>query len=151
MTGLFVIFLLANTAAAATGFVFKPGTWYQGLRKPAFTPPNWAFPVVWTSLYILSALAAARVAVLNEAAGLALALWALQVALNTLWTPVFFGAHRLGAGMAILAALWLVVAAMVPVFWRLDALAGAALVPYLLWLTLAGLLNWRVWRDNRGL
>ena len=144
---LFVIFLLANTAAAATGIIFKPGAWYDGLRKPGFTPPKWAFPVVWTSLYVLSALAAARLAML-PGAGVALALWALQVALNTLWTPVFFGARRMGAGMAILAALWLTVAALIVVAWRLDLWAGAMLTPYLVWLTLAGALNWRVWRDN---
>lgn len=143
----FVIFLLANTAAAATGMIFKPGAWYEGLRKPAFTPPKWAFPVVWTSLYVLSALAAARLAML-PGAGVALALWALQVALNTLWTPVFFGARRMGAGMGILAALWLTVAALIAVAWRLDLWAGAMLTPYLVWLTLAGALNWRVWRDN---
>lgn len=152
---LFVIFLAAGVSAGLTGVLFKPGVWYNGLIKPSFTPPNWVFPVVWTSIYILSAAAAARVAgvaqsgvMLEPATGLALALWALQIALNTLWTPVFFAAHRMGLGMGVLAALWLVVAAMIVVFFSLDLIAGVLLLPYLAWLSLAAALNWRVWRDN---
>lgn len=152
---LFVIFLAAGISAGLTGMLFKPGAWYNTLIKPSFTPPNWVFPVVWTSIYILSAAAAARVAgvgqdglMLEPKTGLALALWALQIALNTLWTPVFFAAHRMGLGMAVLAALWLVVAVMMVVFFSLDLIAGVLLVPYLAWLSLAAALNWRVWRDN---
>ena len=83
-------------------------------------------------------------------AGLVLALWALQIALNTLWTPVFFGAHRLGAAMLILAALWLVVAVLMVMAWRLDRLAGLLLLPYLAWLTLAGTLNFGIWQNSPG-
>ena len=90
---------------------------------------------------------AARLAAL-PGAGLVLGLWALQIALNTLWTSVFFGAHRLGAAMAILAALWLVVAVLLVLAWRMDRLAGALLLPYLAWLTLAGTLNFSIWQNN---
>jgi tryptophan-rich sensory protein len=76
------------------------------------------------------------------------ALWALQIALNTLWTPVFFGAPKKGAGFAIICALWLTVAAAVWQFWALDWRAGLLMVPYLAWLCVAGALNFRVWRDN---
>ncbi|UXU75952.1 MULTISPECIES: tryptophan-rich sensory protein TspO [unclassified Paracoccus (in: a-proteobacteria)] len=143
----FAVFLLACAAAAATGLIFQPGAWYSGLRKPSFTPPNWVFPLAWTTLYLLMAWSATRLAAL-PGAGLALALWSAQIALNTLWTPVFFGARRLGAGMAILSLLWLVVAALIVVAFRMDWVAGALLLPYLAWLTLAGALNFRVWRDN---
>lgn len=143
----FLILLLACAAAGATGVLFKPGAWYEGLRKPGFTPPNWVFPVVWTTLYVLIAWAGARLAVL-PGAGIAMALWAAQIALNTLWTPVFFGAHRLGAGMAVLALLWLVVAALLVAAFRLDLWAGLMLLPYLVWLSIAGALNFRLWRDN---
>lgn len=144
---LFVILLTACGAAAATGAIFKPGVWYEGLKKPAFTPPKWVFPVAWTTIYILLAWAGARLATLPDA-GLALALWALQIALNTLWTPVFFGARQLGAGMAVLALLWVTVAALVVVAFGRDSVAGWMLLPYLLWLCIAAALNWRVWRDN---
>lgn len=143
----FVIFLLAAAAAGATGMFFQPGAWYAGLQKPGFTPPGWVFPVAWTTLYILMAWSAARLAAL-PGAGLVLGLWALQIALNTLWTPVFFGAHRLGAAMVILAALWLVVAVLAALAWRMDRLAGALLLPYLAWLTLAGTLNFSIWQNN---
>lgn len=143
----FLFFLIACGAAAASGMFFQPGAWYAGLQKPGFTPPGWVFPVVWTTLYVLIAWAAARLAPL-PGAGLVLALWAAQIALNTLWTPVFFGAHRLGAAMAILALLWLVVAALTVLAFRLDRLAGTLLLPYLAWLTLAGTLNFRLWQDN---
>ncbi|MDX5358684.1 MAG: tryptophan-rich sensory protein [Rhodobacterales bacterium] len=143
----FFIFLAATGAAAATGSLFPPGEWYAGLTKPWFTPPAIAFPIVWTTLYILMSLAAARIAPL-QGAQYALALWALQIALNTLWTPVFFGAHRMWAGLIIIGLLWLVVAAMIVAFWRLDRLAGALLLPYLAWLSVALSLNGALIRLN---
>ena len=144
---LFLIFLLANAAAATTGIVFRPGAWYAGLRKPGFTPPNWAFPVAWSLIYLLSAWAAARVAIL-PGAGLALALWAAQVALNTLWTPLFFGARQMGLALVAILVLLVTVATATVQFWRLDMAAGLMLLPYLAWLGVALALNWRIWRDN---
>lgn len=144
---IYAVFLIAVCAAAATGMIFQPGSWYEGLRKPGFTPPKWVFPVAWTLLYLLIAWVGARLAVL-PGAGLALALWAAQIALNTLWTPVFFGAHRIGAGMVVIAILWLVVAALMVAAWQLDRWTGAMVLPYLVWLSLAAALNWRIWRDN---
>lgn len=146
---LFLIFLLASAAAAATGIIFRPGAWYDGLKKPGFTPPKWAFPVAWTTIYLLSALAATRVALL-PGAGLALALWSAQIALNTLWTPLFFGARRMALAMVVMATLLVTVASMTLAFWQLDWRAGLMLLPYLGWLGVACALNWRVWRDNPG-
>lgn len=146
---LFLIFMVASAAAAATGIIFRPGSWYDGLRKPSFTPPKWAFPVAWSTIYLLSAIAAARVALL-PGAGLALALWTAQIALNTLWTPTFFGARRMALAMGVMAALWVVVAGMVVQFWMIDWRSGLMLLPYLAWLCVAAALNWRVWRDNPG-
>ena len=146
---LFLIFMIASAAAATTGIIFRPGSWYDGLRKPSFTPPKWAFPVAWSTIYLLSAIAAARVALL-PGAGLALALWAAQIALNTLWTPTFFGARRMALAMGVMAVLWVVVAGMVIQFWMIDWRSGLMLLPYLAWLCVAAALNWRVWRDNPG-
>lgn len=143
-----LVILLASVAvAAATGSLFSPSDWYANLNRAPWTPPGWVFPVVWTALYVMMAIAAARVANL-PGAGVALALFALQIALNTLWTPVFFGAHRVGAGLVIICALWLVVAFMLVAFWRLDRLAGALIAPYLGWLTIAASLNFWIWRFN---
>ncbi|RJL06543.1 tryptophan-rich sensory protein [Paracoccus aestuarii] len=146
---LLMIFLLASAAAAATGIIFRPGAWYDALRKPAFTPPKWAFPVAWSAIYLLSAVAAARVATL-PGAGMALALWSAQIALNTLWTPVFFGARQIALGMVVILTLLVTVASMIVAFWQLDWRSALLLLPYLAWLVVAAGLNWRIWRDNPG-
>lgn len=142
-----IIFLASVFVAGLSGSFFSPSDWYGSLSRAPWTPPGWMFPVVWTSLYILMAVAAARVAAL-PGAGMALALFALQIALNTLWTPVFFGAHRTGAGFLIICALWLTVAMMLVAFWRLDRLAGVMIAPYLGWLTIAGSLSFWIWKFN---
>ena len=144
----FYIFLSACCAAAATGVIFKPGAWYEALQKPRFTPPNWAFPVAWTTIYLLLAWAGYRLTLLPDSQTV-LALWAAQIALNTLWTPVFFGAHRLLAGMVIIALLWAVVAVMVWLAIRIDLITGLILFPYLAWLTVAAALNFSILRHNR--
>ena len=146
---LFCIFLAACLGAGATGGLFPPGPWYRALRKPSWTPPDWVFPVTWTTLYICMAVAGARVA-LAPGNSLAMALWALQIALNGLWTPVFFGLRNIRLGMVVLAGLWASVAACLWALWQVDTLAGALFVPYLLWVTIAGALNASVWRLNPG-
>ncbi|MBF4560114.1 tryptophan-rich sensory protein [Pseudomonas sp. p50] len=145
----FFIFLLACGAAACTGLLFKPGQWYESLVKPGFTPPNWLFPVAWSIIYLLLAWAGYRLSLI-PGSQVVLALWAAQIALNTLWTPVFFGAHRIFAAMIILALLWLVVAAMVVMALRLDLITGLILFPYLVWLCVAAALNFSILRNNRG-
>lgn len=151
---LFAIFLAACFSAGVSGAAFPPGNWYEALRKPAWTPPNWLFPVAWTTLYVLMSIAAARVAGSPDAAGptrIGLALWALQIALNGLWTPVFFGLRRMGAALLVLAALWGAVAATLVAFWQVDWIAGLMFVPYLAWVSVAGALNFSVWRLNPGI
>lgn len=145
---LFLIFLAASAAAGATGMLFKPGDWYEGLVKPDWRPKNWMFPLAWTTIYVLSSLAAARVAPL-AGNGHAMAFWALQIALNTLWTPAFFGARRLGFSVVVMLGLVVAVLGMVVTFWRLDFWAGLMLLPYAGWLGLAAPLNLWVWRHNR--
>lgn len=144
---LFLTFLAACSGAAATGAMFEPGKWYEGLDKPWWTPPGLAFPIVWTALYLLMAYAAARVAVL-PGSGQALAFWAVQIAFNTLWSPVFFGLKRMRAAMIVLGLLWLAVALTMISFWLLDPVAGILLLPYLIWVSIAGALNLSVWQRN---
>jgi len=143
----FATFFGACCAAAATGAMFQPGDWYRSLDRPSWTPPDWVFPTVWTVLYVLMSWSATRVAAL-PGSGQALALWSLQIACNTLWTPVFFGLRRMRAGMVVILCLWLSVAATTVAFWRLDAIAGLMFVPYLAWCSIAAALNWSVWRRN---
>ncbi len=147
--GLFLTFLAACGAASATGAMFEPGAWYKALSKPVWTPPGWVFPVTWSVLYICMAVSAARVAALPDASQ-ALAFWALQIALNTLWTPIFFGLHRIRAAMLVMAGLWLSVAATMLAFFQLDAIAGWLFVPYLVWVSVASALNLSVMVKNPG-
>ena len=144
----FFILLLACAAAASTGIIFKPGEWYASLKKPGFTPPNWLFPVAWTIIYLLLAWAGYRLTLI-PGSQLVLTLWAAQIALNTLWTPVFFGAHHVLGGMVILTLLWLVVAAMTVLALMLDIVTGLILFPYLVWLSVAAALNFSILVNNR--
>lgn len=144
---LFLTYLAACGAAAATGALFQPGDWYRSLDKPRWTPPDWLFPVAWTVLYLCMSTAAARVAMVGDS-GQALALWSVQIALNALWTPVFFGLRRMGAGLVIISLLWLSVAATMLTFWQVDWIAGLLFAPYLLWVSVAGALNRSVWVRN---
>ena len=144
---LFCLFLIACGGAAATGAMFPPGDWYERLRKPSWTPPNWAFPVAWSTIYVLISFAGARVAGM-EGAGLALAFWAVQAAFSTLWTPVFFGLRRLKGALPVIAVLWLAVLGCTIAHWRVDTLAGLAFLPYLAWVSVASALNAKVAQLN---
>ncbi len=145
---LFAIFFAACCAAGATGAMFPTGPWYARLNKPSWVPPNWVFPVVWTSIYLLTAFAGARVAAL-PGSGMALAFWGMQIAFNTLWTPVFFGLRRLKGALPIMAGLWVAVLGATITHFALDFWAGLAFVPYLVWVTIAGALNFEMVRLNR--
>ena len=143
----FMGFLGACLAALATTMIFQPGTWYHGLKKPDWTPPDWAFPAVWAVLYLLVAMAATRVAAL-PGNGTALAFWSLQIALATLWTPVLLGGRHIRTGLVVVTLHWLAAALTFTAFWGLDWIAALMLLPYLGWLTLLTALNFRIWRDN---
>ena len=137
---LFFIFLAACFGAGATGATFPPGAWYERLAKPSWTPPNWVFPVMWTTIYLLISFAAARVAEL-EGSAYAMAFWAAQIALNALWTPIFFGLRRLKGALIVMVFLWLSVLGCFVTHWQLDMWAGLAMLPYLTWVSIAGVLN----------
>ena len=144
---LFGVYLLACGAAATTGAMFSPGAWYESLKKPTWTPPNWLFPVAWTTLYLLMAASAARISGM-EGVAYGLAFWSVQIAFNTLWTPIFFGLRRLRAAMGVMVGLWLSVAATTWAFFALDFWAGLMFAPYLAWVSVAGALNFWVMRNN---
>ena len=146
---LFAIFMLACCAAGATGALFGPGAWYKSLDKPWFTPPDWVFPVAWTSIYLLISFAGARLAVI-DGNGYAMAFWAAQAALSTLWTPMFFGLRRLKGALLVMVPLWLSVLGCTWANFQLDFLSGLAFMPYLIWVTVAFALNASVWRLNPG-
>ena len=134
-------------AAGLTGSLFPPGEWYSELNKPVWTPPNWVFPVAWPILYLLMSYSGATLANL-ESAGSALALWALQISLNTLWTPVFFGLKNLKLGLIIIILLLVSVAICTYVFWLYAWISGLLFLPYLAWVVFAAALNAAVFKLN---
>ena len=144
---LFLLFLAAAFGAGATGALFPTGRWYRQLNKPTWVPPNWAFPVVWTTIYFLIAFAGARVANL-PGSGAAMAFWAMQIAFNAVWTPVFFGKRALRQSLPVMAALWLSVLGATVTHFSLDLWAGLAFVPYLIWVSVAAALNIAMVRLN---
>lgn len=124
-------------------------TWYAGLQRPAFSPPNWVFAPVWTTLYILMAIAAWRISnTQHDCRKKLLGLFFLQLALNVIWTPLFFGLHQPFWAFIDILALWLVLVATVRGFWVVDKTAGLLLLPYLLWVSFASYLNWGFWQLN---
>jgi len=143
----FLVFLFACMAAGLTGSLFPPGKWYSELNKPVWTPPNWVFPVAWPILYLLMSYSGATLANL-ESAGSALALWALQISLNTLWTPVFFGLKNLKLGLIIIILLLVSVAICTYVFWLYAWISGLLFLPYLAWVVFAAALNAAVFKLN---
>ena len=143
----FLVFLFACMAAGLTGSLFPPGKWYSELNKPVRTPPNWVFPVAWPILYLLMSYSGATLANL-ESAGSALALWALQISLNTLWTPVFFGLKNLKLGLIIIFLLLVSVAICTYVFWLYAWISGLLFLPYLAWVVFAAALNAAVFKLN---
>ncbi len=144
---LFCVFLSATFAAGATGALFPTGEWYKNLNKPTWTPPNWVFPVMWTSIYLLISFAGARVAVLDGNA-YAMAFWGMQIAFNALWTPVFFGLRHIKGSVPIMVGLWVAVLGATITHFQLDFWAGLAFVPYLAWVSVAAALNLAMVRLN---
>ena len=144
---LFLIFLAATFGAGATGAMFPTGSWYKALRKPSWTPPDWVFPVMWTSIYVLISIAGARVAG-DPGSGHAMAFWAAQIAFNALWTPIFFGLRRLRGALPVMGALWLSVLGATITHWQVDWIAGLCFLPYLAWVSVAGVLNYSVAQMN---
>lgn len=119
------------------GVITLPGAWYVGLQKPWFTPPNWLFGPMWTTLYVLIGWVGARKWLYGGAARL----WWAQMALNFLWSPVFFGAQQPFAALLVIVAMWAVIAGFILREWRNDRLSAVLFLPYLAWVSLATALN----------
>ena len=128
------------------------GTWYQALQRPAWTPPSWVFGPAWTVLYVLMGVASWLVWRAGWGAPgvrAALGLYGAQLVLNFLWSLVFFGLRRPDWALVDILALWVLILLTLVRFRRINAIAGLLLVPYLLWVTYATMLNAGVWWLNR--
>lgn len=146
-----VFILIALIVEGVSGIVTAKGMpAYQLLTKPALTPPSIAFPIVWSILYVLMGIGAARVWTANTGnRNGAIAVFAFQLALNFFWSVWFFGVQKYLLAFVWLVALIVSVAVMLRVFYRIDRLAGLLQIPYLLWLFYAAYLNFAIWLLNR--
>lgn len=150
----FLVAVLPVVAVAVSAsLVTQPNipTWYAGLAKPSFTPPNWAFPVAWTILYAMMAYALWRILSLPEnrpSRRAAIIAFFVQLTLNGTWSFAFFGSKSPVAGLVVIVALIAAILATIRTFWRLDRTAALLLVPYLAWVAYATLLNGTIWRLN---
>lgn len=145
--------ILAALAAGALGGLATGSsvdTWYRSIAKPDWTPPDWLFGPVWTTLYVLMGVAAWRVWKRARPGGArgALGLFGLQLVLNAVWSLLFFGLRAPGPAFFELIALWVCIAATALAFSRWDRLAAWLLAPYLLWVSFAGALNLSIWMLN---
>jgi tryptophan-rich sensory protein len=144
-------FLFATLGVGAVASLFTAPaipTWYAGLTHPSIAPPNWVFAPVWTTLYIVMAVAAWRVWKRTGLRNAAMAAFAIQLALNFAWSIIFFGLHAIGAALAEIALLDLAILTTVILFFRRDWVAGLLMLPYLAWVLFATLLTYAFWGLN---
>jgi len=128
-----------------------PG-WYAGLTKPSFNPPNGVFGPVWITLFALMGIAAWLVyekKLQGADVKRALSIFVAQLIVNVLWSIMFFGAHRILGGFVLVVALWVLIAATIQAFWKISRPAAGLLIPYILWVSFAAVLNAAIYVLNR--
>lgn len=146
-----LFFILVTSAVGASASVFtEPNItgWYAGLVHPSFAPPNWVFAPVWTTLYVLMAVAAWRVWRIAGTKSPEMAAYVLQLIFNFAWSAIFFAAHQIGLALIELCVLAALILATMILFWRRDRLAGWLFLPYLAWTSFATALNYAFWSLN---
>lgn len=144
-----ILIVLLVLAAAASGAVFKPGPWYETLKRPDWTPPNWAFPVVWSLLYIAIGVSGWLVWT-TAGVSLAMGLWLLQLIFNAAWSWLFFGLKRMDLALVDVCMLLVTIVTYIVAASAVSAAAALLFVPYALWVATAAMLNRAVWRLNPG-
>lgn len=147
---LFLILVCLAVGQLGTFFTTEDSYhWYHILNKPAFTPPNFVFPLIWTLLYVFMGFAAWLVWRLRKTGyRFALFFWGIQLILNALWTPVFFGEQELFYGLIVMGILWLFVFMTTALFLKQSKLAGFLMLIYLAWISFASILNFMIWNMN---
>ena len=138
------LFYACTLVAAAGAFWFVGGLNANSWVAPSIAPPAWVFGPVWTLLYLMIATSGYRIirAERSDLKGVAFGLWGLQMCLNTLWTPVFFGAFHLQGSLIVIIALWLTIGAYCGVSLFIDRKASYLFLPYCAWVTFATILNY---------
>ena len=144
--------IFATLLVGAFGSFFTASsvtTWYTTLAKPSFNPPSWIFAPVWTILYVLMGISFWMIWKSHSSEKkLAIGLFLIQFVLNAIWSPVFFGAHSIDWALALIVLLWAAIALTILVFKKISKSAAWILVPYILWVSFATVLNFAIWRLN---
>lgn len=124
--------------------------WYDTIQKPTWNPPNWIFGPVWSTLYLLMGIAVARVWHIGGSnSKTAITTFIIQFVLNIAWSYIFFAKHEIGFALAELIIMWICIFITIVLFSRIDKVAAWLLVPYISWVTFAGILNFTIWQLNR--
>ena len=142
--------IIASFSAGGIGAFFMPGAWYDALNKPSWNPPGWIFGPVWSALYAMMAVSAwliwQRGGFPKQSKPL---LWfSVQLLLNALWSPLFFGLHQPGIAFGEILLLWGGIAGTMRAFYPVSRKAVYLLIPYLAWVSFAAVLNFAIWRLN---
>ncbi len=126
---------------------------YKELVRPSFSPPGWVFPVVWTALFILMGIASFRIYTSNTESRQrrnAIVIYTLQLAVNFFWTILFFTLRMRGTALLWLILLWILIFLTIKKFYKVDRVASWLMVPYIAWVSFAGILNYQMWFLNKG-
>jgi translocator protein len=146
-TSLLLFIALVLGTGIAIGVLNAPEGWYAALAKPSFNPPNWIFGPVWSIIYVLVAIAGWRTWRADRS-GVAMALWWVQMALNFLWSPTFFTAHRPDIALAVILMLFAAILGFIGKQWSNDRAGAMLFVPYAAWVAFASILNFEIVRLN---
>lgn len=142
-------FVVVCQLAGATGALVTDASFYRELVRPSWAPPGWLFGPVWLVLYTMMGVAGWLVWRHRPGPDRAALIWfAVQLAINAAWTPVFFGLHAIGGGLAVIVALDLAILATIVAFGRISRPAAWLLVPYAAWVGFATALNASLWQLN---
>jgi translocator protein len=147
--------ILACFLVGGIGTIFTSSaipTWYAHLIKPSFSPPNWLFGPVWTLLYLLMGISLYLIwkkEVKSQKVREAIKIFAIQLVLNALWSPIFFGAKNLLLALVVIILMWVFILKTILVFGKIDKTASYLLYPYIVWVSFASILNFSVWILNK--
>jgi benzodiazapine receptor len=148
-----IISIISTVGLGSLGGIFTIAeipTWYAGLNKPSFNPPNWIFGPMWTTLYVLMGISFYLIwkRPISLERSLAIRLFIIQFILNFCWSILFFSMHQIGRAFAEIITMWVFILLTIIQFRKLSPTAAALLIPYLLWVSFASILNGSIWQLN---
>jgi len=148
-----IISIIVCQLAGLSGSFFTRSSfgWYLELNKPSYRPPDWLFAPVWITLYLLMGISAYLIwkkGPEHSEVRYALALFIFQLIFNALWSVVFFGGQSVGGGLVVIIILWVLILVTIFSFYRISSLAGTIMLPYIIWVSFAALLNFTIWKLN---